>query len=218
MYYLELTPRFALTKYFTSECVGRVSLLEPEQGLSLAERLIYYTRDSEAKLAIKPASLASSLSRPTLSTFVLDIKPNIEISSLTWAKALNALKVCSVIESSQHFNVPMEQLQQLLHNAEQVHQLYPRVGKPLPLIPAFPRLNHSHNETEPDEHLAKSSKVFIYLCNKFDKNVGIEPLTLANVRLSMEILNYAVPGKDYALRCPNSKVSRMFIRFCQLLG
>ena len=112
----------------------------------------------------------------------------------------------------------MEQLQQLLHNAEQVHQLYPRVGKPLPLIPAFPKLNHSHNEAEPDEHLAKSSKVFIYLCNKFDKNVGIEPLTLANVRLSMEILNYAVPGKDYALRCPNSKVSRMFIRFCQLLG
>lgn len=218
LYYLELTPRFALTKYFTSECVGRVSLLEPEQGLSLAERVIYYTRDIEAKLAIKPASLASSLFRPTLSTFVLDIKPNIEISSLTWAKALNALKVCSVIESSQHFNVPMEQLQQLLHNAEQVHQLYPRVGKPLPLIPAFPKLNHSHNEAEPDEHLAKSSKVFIYLCNKFDKNVGIEPLTLANVRLSMEILNYAVPGKDYALRCPNSKVSRMFIRFCQLLG
>lgn len=34
----------------------------------------------------------------------------------------------------------------------------------------------------------------------------------------MEILNYAVPGKDYALRCPNSTVSRIFIRFCQLLG
>ncbi|ODR87057.1 hypothetical protein [Shewanella xiamenensis] len=34
----------------------------------------------------------------------------------------------------------------------------------------------------------------------------------------MSILNYAVPGKDYALRCPDSNVSRMFIRFCQLLG
>lgn len=34
----------------------------------------------------------------------------------------------------------------------------------------------------------------------------------------MEILNYAVLGKDFALSCPDSKVSRMFIRFCQLLG
>lgn len=218
LYYLESTPRFKLTKYFTSECVGRVSLLEPEQGLSLAERVIYYTRNTEAKLAIKPAPLTSSLSRATLSTFVLDIKPKIEISSLTWAKALNALKVSSVIESSQYFNVPMEQLQQLLHNAQQVHQHYPRVGKHLPLIPAFPRLNYSHDDAEPDVNLAKSSRVFIYLCNKFDKSIGVEPLTLANVRLSMEILNYAVPGKDFALRCPDSKVSRMFIRFCQLLG
>ena len=58
----------------------------------------------------------------------------------------------------------------------------------------------------------------MYLCNKLDKSIGFQPLTLANVRLSMEILNYAVPGKDYALRCPDSTVSRIFIRFCQLLG
>ncbi|MEM5505593.1 tyrosine-type recombinase/integrase [Shewanella frigidimarina] len=218
LFYLELTSRFTLTKYFASECVGRATLLEQEQGLSLAERIHYYAKGSEETLAIKPAPLTSSLSIPTLSTFVRNIKPNIDIHSLTWAKALNALKVSSVIESSQYFNVPMEQLQQLFNNAEHVHQHYPRVGKHLPLIPAFPMLSHSHNETESDVNLAKSSKVFIFLCNKFDKSIGVERLTLANVRLSMEILNYAVPGKDYALRCPNSKVSRMFIRFCQLLG
>ncbi|MFT6907965.1 MAG: integrase [Oleiphilaceae bacterium] len=218
LYYLELKPRFTLTKYFTSECVGRASLLEPEPGLSLAERLNYYTSNTEAKLAIKPAPLTSSLLTPTLSNFVMDIKPDINISSLKWAKALNALKVSSVIESSQHFNLPIEQLQQLLNNAEQVHQHYPRVGKHFPLIPSFPRLSNLSSIAEADANLAKSSKVFIYLCNKFDKSIGVELLTLANLRLSMEILNYAVPGKDYALRCPDSKVSRMFIRFCQLLG
>jgi integrase len=218
LYYLELKPRFTLTKYFMSECVGRASLLEQEPGLSLAERLNYYTSDTESKLAINPAPLTSSLSIATLSTFVINIKPNIEISSLTWAKALNALKVSSVIESSQYFNVPIEQLQQLLNNAEQVHLHYPRIGKKLPLIPTFPRFSNITSITEPDNKLAKSSKVFIYLCNKFDKSLDVEPLTLANIRLSMEILSYAVPGKDYALRCPESNVSRMFIRFCQLLG
>ena len=112
----------------------------------------------------------------------------------------------------------MEQLQQLLGNAEQVHQHYPRVGKHLPLIPTFPRLSNISSFTETDNNLAKSSKVFIYLCNKFDKSIGVEPLTLANVRLSMEILYYAVPGKDYALRCPYASVSRRFMQFCQLLG
>lgn len=218
LHYLDLKPYFTLTKYFTSECVGRVSWLEPEPGLSLAERLNYYTRDTEAKLAIKPAPLTSSLSVASFSTYVTEIKPNIEISSMTWARALNALKVSSVIESSQYYNVPLEELQQLLNNAEQVHQLYPRVGKRLPLIPAFPRLHHADDVAKADATVAKSSKVFMYLCDKFDKSIGVEPLTFANVRLSMEILNYAVPGKDYALRCPNSTVSRIFIRFCQLLG
>ena len=218
LHYLDLKPYFTLTKYFTSECVGRVSWLEAEPGLSLAERLNYYTRDTEAKLAIKPASLTSSLSVPTFSTYVREIKPNIEISSMTWARALNALKVSSVIESSQYYNVPLEELQQLLNNAEQIHQHYPRVGKRLPLIPAFPRLHHTDDVAKAEATVAKSSKVFMYLCDKFDKSIGVEPLTLANVRLSMEILNYAVPGKDYALRCPDSTVSRIFIRFCQLLG
>ncbi|MCL1143211.1 tyrosine-type recombinase/integrase [Shewanella gaetbuli] len=218
LYYLELKPYFNLTKYFTSECVGRVSWLEPEQGLSLAERLNYYTRDTEAKLAIQPAPLTSSLSVPTFSNYVREIKPNCEISSMTWARALNALKVSSVIESSQYYNVPLEELQQLLNNAKQVHQHYPRVSKRLPLIPAFPRLPHADDAAKVDVFVAKSSKVFMYLCNKFDKSIGVEPFTLSNVRLSMEILNYAVPGKDFALRCPDSTVSRIFIRFCQLMG
>ncbi|WP_445780157.1 tyrosine-type recombinase/integrase [Shewanella sp.] len=218
LYYLDLKPYFTLTKYFTSECVGRVSWLEPESGLSLAERLNYYTRDTEAKLAIKPAPLTSSLSVPTFSTYDKEIKPNIEISSMTWARALNALKVSSVIESSQYYNIPLEELQQLLNNAEQIHQHYPRIGKRLPLIPAFPRLHNAEYVAKADATVAKSSKVFMYLCDKFDKSIGVEPLTLANVRLSMEILKYAVPGKGYELRCPDSTLSRMFMRFCQLLG
>ena len=123
---------------------------------------------------------------------------------MTWARALNALKVSSVIESSQYYNVPLEELQQLLNNAKQVHQHYPRVSKRLPLIPAFPRLHHADDAAKVDVFVAKSSKVFMYLCNKFDKSIGVEPLTLANVRLSMEILKYAVPGKGYELRCPDS--------------
>jgi hypothetical protein len=115
-------------------------------------------------------------------TFVKDIKPNIEISSLARAKALNALKVSSVIESPQYFNVPMEQLRQLL-------QHYPRVGKHFPLTPSFPRLSNVSSITEAD----------------------------ANLRLGMEILTFSVPGMDYALRCPDSKVSRIFT-FFQLLG
>ncbi|MCC4831788.1 tyrosine-type recombinase/integrase [Shewanella sp. 10N.7] len=218
LHYLEFKPYFTLTKYFTSECVGRVFLLEPEQGLSLAERLVYYTRETEAKLAVKPAPLTSSLSVPSFSTYVRDIKPNTEISSLTWARALNALKNSSVIESSQYYNVPLEQLQQLLNNAEQVHQHYPRIGKRLPLIPTFPRLNQADNVTKADAKVAKSSKVFKYLCNKFDESIGIETLTLANVRLSLEVLNFAVPGKDYALRSPNLTASTDFMRFCQVLG
>ena len=218
LHYLELQPRFTLTKYFCSECVGRSTLMEQEQGLSLAERIQYYTKDTETKLDIKPASIISSLKLPTLANFVKEIHPTIKVSSLTWAKALAALKFCSIVDSSYNFNVPTEQLQQLFTNAEQVHKNYPRTGKPLPLIPNFPRLTNVSNSTNTNGDLAKSGKVFTYLCNKFDKSIEAESLTLTNVRFSMNILNYAVPGKDYALRCPDSKVSRMFIRFCQLLG
>jgi hypothetical protein len=139
-------------------------------------------------------------------------------SSLTWAKALNALKTSSTIEVAAHFVVSLEQLQNLLSNAENIHQNYPRRGKHLPLIPNFPRISDSVVTSKQKKHSSISARVFTMLCKKFDISLEAGNLTLGNIRLGMEILKYAVPGKDYALRCPDEKTSRLFLRLCQLLG
>jgi integrase len=218
LYYLQHNPRFELTKYFTSECVGRVTLLAPEPELSLAERIRYYTQDVMHKLAIKPAPQTVNLVMPSLANFSANIKTDLTTSSLTWAKALNALKTSSTIEVAAHFVVSLEQLQQLLSNAENIHQNYPRRGKHLPLIPHFPRISDSVVTSKQKKHSSISARVFTILCKKFDISLEAGTLTLGNIRLGMAILQYAVPGKDYALRCPDEKISRMFIRLCQLLG
>ncbi|MEZ9368431.1 tyrosine-type recombinase/integrase [Shewanella sp. 10N.286.51.B2] len=218
LYYLEIKPHFMLTKYFISECVGRATLVDEDQGLSLAERINYFTQDTKRILDIKPAPLNTLLRMPSFFNFELKIYPNLSISSLTWARALNALKVSSVIESSEHFNVPLDELQQLLENAKQINQNYPRTGKKLPLIPKFPRLSHLTCSKALDKQLVISDRVFIFLCNQLDKSIEEERLSLENLRQIMEIIRYAIPGKDYVLRCPNVYISRVFIRFCQLLG
>lgn len=217
LYYLQHNSRFELTKYFTSECVGRVTLQPLEPGLSLAERITYYTQDVMHKLAIKPAQQTVSLVMPSLANFSVNIKTDLTISSLTWAKALNALHTSSTIEVAAHYVVPLEQLQKLFSNAETIHKNYPRRGRHLPLIPKFPRIDVSVVNIQQNKHLANSTRVFIFLCNKLDNNISEGSLTLENIRLGIEILRYAVPGKNYALRCPDANISRMFIRLCQLL-
>ena len=218
LYYLQNNSRFELTKYFTSECIGRVILQPLEPGLSLAERITYYTQEVMHKLDIKPAPETVNLVMPSLANFSANIKTDLTISSLTWAKALNALNTSSTIEVAAHYAVPLEQLQKLLSNAEAIHKKYPRRGKRLPLIPNFPRIDVSLANIEQKKHLANSTRVFIFLCNKLDNSINEGLLSLEHIRLAMEILLYAVPGKNYALRCPYSNISRMYIRLCQLLG
>ncbi|MFB2683628.1 tyrosine-type recombinase/integrase [Shewanella mangrovisoli] len=218
LYYLQHNSCFELTKYFTSECVGRVILQPLEPGLSLAERIKYYTQEVMHKLDIKPAPETVNLVMPSLANFSANIKTDLTISSLTWANALNALNTSSIIEVAAHYAVPLEQLQKLLSNAEAIHMKYPRRGKRLPLIPKFPRIDISVANIQQNKNLANSTRVFTFLCNKLDNIITEGGVTLENIRLGVEILNYAVPGKSNALRCPDSKVSRMFIRFCQLLG
>ncbi|MFB2761602.1 tyrosine-type recombinase/integrase [Shewanella xiamenensis] len=218
LYYLQHNSRFELTKYFTSECVGRVILQPLEPGLSLAERITYYTQEVMHKLDIKPAPETVNLVMPSLANFSANIKTDLTISSLTWANALNALNTSSTIEVAAHYAVPLEQLQKLLSNAEAIHKKYPRRGKRLPLIPNFPRIGVSLANIEQNKHLANSTRVFTFLCNKLDNSINEGLLSLEHIRLAMEILQYAVPGKNYALRSPYSNISRMFIRLCQLLG
>jgi len=129
---------------------------------------------------------------------------------------LKALKSSSAIEVATHYSVPLPQLQQLLANAEVIHQTYPRRGKRLSLIPKFPYFSGEYDQN--NSPAANSTKVFSFLCKKLDTSLDSGALTLEHIRLGMEIILYAVPGKDYALRCPDAKVSRMFIRLCQLLG
>ncbi|MGL4474669.1 MAG: tyrosine-type recombinase/integrase, partial [Shewanella sp.] len=209
LHYLELMPRFQLKQKFINECVERMTLTEPEQGVTLAERMKYYSLATEADLAIKPSPLTPSLTMPTLSTVVINERPKIDISSLTWARALAALRTQSVAESARTFDVPKELLQQLLDNAEQVHQQYPRVGKHLPLIPNFPTLNDVKGSNQ-----SKSSEVFCYLCGMLDKKIETGMLKLDDINLS--IITYAIPGKNYALRCPDLDISKNFMAFCQL--
>ncbi|QYK06998.1 tyrosine-type recombinase/integrase [Shewanella zhangzhouensis] len=216
LYYLQQKSRFVLTKYFTSESLGRATLSPSEPGLSLAERINYYTQEVAQKLAIKPAPLVLGLKLPNLTNFSINIKADQTISSLTWSKALKALKSSSAIDVATHFAVPLPQLQQLFTNAEAIHQTYPRRGKRLPLIPKFPNFCGEYGQN--NSPAANSTKVFSFLCKKLDTSLDSGALTLEHIRLGMEIILYAVPGKDYALRCPDSKVSRMFIRLCQLLG
>ena len=217
LYYLQNKSRFELTKYFTSECIGRATVLLPETGLSIAERINYYTQETSSQLSIRPHPLVSELSMPKLVGFSEDIKPTQLVSSLTWAKALSALKTSPMVDVASYFSLPLEQLQAVLNNAQVVHQQYPRRGKHLPLTPKFPHFSDYNSLNDGNRDIAKSTRVFEYLCGRLDDSIQSRELTIDNIRMAMEILRFAVPGKSNALRCPNSRVTRMFLRVCQIL-
>ena len=214
-----------LTKYFLSECVGRATLEPEEFGISIAERIKYSTQAAEQIYSIKPAKV--KLKSATLDKFSFKIlgkvKSNLPskntqdkdtVSIIDWARAIQALEHKSIIEVSQAYRIPLKELEKVALNAKLVSEQYPHRGKKLPKWPSFPVLV----QTKDNEGLSQADITTLKLCELVEEKIKQGGLTWPDIRSAMEILRFAAAGKNYALRCPERRQAKLFIRFCQILG
>lgn len=214
-----------LTKYFLSECVGRATLAEDGFGMSIAERIKYSTQAAEQIYSIKPAKV--KLKSATLDKFSCKIlgkvKSNLPskntkdkdtVSIIDWARAIEALEHKSIIEVSQAYRIPLKELEKVALNAKLVSEQYPHRGKKLPKWPSFPVLV----QTKDNKGLSQADITTLKLCELAEEKIKQGGLTWPDIRSAMEILRFAAAGKNYAVRCPERRQAKLFIRFCQILG